>query len=118
MSKDKHSVNSPKGRLVEIDGVSFQVINGKLHRYADLTLDKGFKIVLGRIGSEEVLKNLLNRILGTCIKKNWKMLVKKRLLWGWQKVEKKEECLDARKLMPMLQENSWTCRWISKALLR
>ena len=69
MSKDKHSVNSPKGRLVEIDGVSFQVINGKLHRYADLTLDKGFKIVLGRIGSEEVLKNLLNRILGTCIKK-------------------------------------------------
>ena len=69
MIKDRHSVNSPKGRLVEIDGIQFQVINGKLHRYADLTLDKGFKIVLGRVGSEEVLKNLLNRILGTCIKK-------------------------------------------------
>ena len=59
MIKDRHSVNSPKGRLVEIDGIQFQVINGKLHRYADLTLDKGFKIVLGRVGSEEVLKNLL-----------------------------------------------------------
>lgn len=36
MSKDKHSVNPPKGRLVEIDGVSFQVIN--LFTYMDIKL--------------------------------------------------------------------------------
>ena len=64
MSKDKNPAYSSKGKLIEIDGVQFQVINGKLCRYADLTLDKGFKVVLGRYGSEEVLKNLLNRILG------------------------------------------------------
>ena len=58
---------SSKGKLIEIEGIQFQVIDGKLYRYADLTLDKGFKIVLGRYGSEDVLKNLLNRILGTKI---------------------------------------------------
>ncbi len=61
------SRKSPKGKLAEVDGISYQVIDGKLCRYADLTLDKGFKIVLGRPGSEEVLKHLLNRILGTSI---------------------------------------------------
>ena len=45
----------PQGRLVEIDGIQYQLIDGRLHRYADLTLDKGFKIVLGRIGSEKIL---------------------------------------------------------------
>lgn len=55
------------GRLIEVDGITYQLINGKLCRYADLTFDKGFKIVLGRPGSEDVLKNLLNRLLGTCI---------------------------------------------------
>ncbi|MBQ8812240.1 MAG: Rpn family recombination-promoting nuclease/putative transposase [Bacteroidales bacterium] len=54
---------SPKGRLIEIDGVKFQLIDGKLFRYADMTMDKGFKIVLGRIGSEELLMHLLNRLL-------------------------------------------------------
>jgi predicted transposase/invertase (TIGR01784 family) len=49
--------------MVEIEGISYQVIDGKLYRYADLTLDKGFKIVLGRTGSEDILKNLLNRLL-------------------------------------------------------
>lgn len=57
----------PIGRLVELDGISYQLIDGKLYRYADLTLDKGFKIVLGSPGSEEILKNLLNRLLGTSI---------------------------------------------------
>lgn len=58
---------SPQGRMVEIDGVQYQVIDGVLYRYADLTLDKGFKIVLGRIGSEGILMRLLNRLLGTRI---------------------------------------------------
>ena len=62
-------INSPKGRLVEIDGIRYQVINGVLYRYANLTLDKGFKIVLGSIGSEDVLRHLLNRLLGTKIKR-------------------------------------------------
>jgi predicted transposase/invertase (TIGR01784 family) len=55
---------SPSGQLVEIDGIHYQIIDSKLYRYADLTLDKGFKIVLGRPGSEEILKTLLNRLLG------------------------------------------------------
>lgn len=50
-----------------MDGVYYQVIDGKLYRYANLTMDKAFKIVLGRIGSEDVLRNLLNRMLGTKI---------------------------------------------------
>ncbi len=62
-----NSSKTPKGRLVEIDGITYQIIDGKLYRYADLTFDKGFKIVLGRIGSEELLRNLLNRLLGTSI---------------------------------------------------
>lgn len=65
--KQKNDSNSPKGRLVKVDGVQFQLIDGKLYRYADLTMDKGFKIVFGQIGSEELLKNLLNRLLGTRI---------------------------------------------------
>lgn len=63
----KKSKNTPKGRLVEIDGVTYLLIDGNLLRYADLTFDKGFKIVLGCIGSEEVLRHLLNRLLGTSI---------------------------------------------------
>lgn len=62
-----NSSKTPKGRHVEIDGITYQIIDGKLYRYADLTFDKGFKIVLGRIGSEELLRNLLNRLLGTSI---------------------------------------------------
>ena len=61
------SDKTPTGRLVEIDGITYQFIEGKLYRYADLTFDKGFKIVLGRPGSEEVLKHLLNSLLGTSI---------------------------------------------------
>lgn len=49
----KKSKDTPKGRLVEIDGVTYLLIDGNLLRYADLTFDKGFKIVLGCIGSEE-----------------------------------------------------------------
>ena len=64
----KKSKKTPTGRLIEVDGITYQLIDGKLYRYADLTFDKGFKIVLGRPGSEEVLKHLLNRLLGTCIK--------------------------------------------------
>ena len=64
-----NSKKTPKGRLVEVDGIKYQLIEGKLYRYADLTLDKGFKIVLGRIGSEDVLKNMLNCLLGERIKK-------------------------------------------------
>lgn len=67
MSTSKDFVKSPEARMVEIDGVVYQIINGKLCRYANLTLDKAFKIVFGRIGSEEVLRHLLNRILGTRI---------------------------------------------------
>jgi hypothetical protein len=63
----KKSKNTPKGRLVEIDGVTYLLIDGNLLRYADLTFDKGFKIVLGCIGSEEILRHLLNRLLGTSI---------------------------------------------------
>ena len=62
------SKKAPKGKMVEIDGIQYYLIKGKIYRYADLTLDKGFKIVLGRIGSEEVLMHLLNRMLGTRIK--------------------------------------------------
>lgn len=61
------SMKTPKGMLVEIGGITYQIIEGRLCRYADLTLDKGFKIVLGRVGSEDVLRNLLNRLLGTSI---------------------------------------------------
>ena len=67
--KKNHSIKTLTGRLVEIDGVSYQLIDGKLYRYADLTNDRAFKIVLGRIGSEEVLMHLLNRLLGTSIVK-------------------------------------------------
>ena len=56
-----------KGKIVEVEGIRYQLINGTLCRYADLTLDKGFKIVLGRTGSEGILKDLLNRLLGTNI---------------------------------------------------
>ena len=63
------SERTPKGRVVEIDGVQYQVIRSKLYRYADLTMDKGFKIVLGRIGSENVLMHLLNRLLGMRIRR-------------------------------------------------
>ena len=62
-----NSSKTPNGKLVEIDGITYQIIDGKLYRYVDLTFDKGFKIVLGRIGSEEVLRHLLNRLLGTSI---------------------------------------------------
>ena len=58
---------SPEGKLVKLDGVVYQVIDGKLRRYANLTLDKAFKIVFGRIGSEDLLRHLLNTILGTDI---------------------------------------------------
>ena len=54
--------------MVEIDGILYMFIDGKLYRYANLTLDKGFKITLGRPGSEEVLKHMLNRLLGLRIK--------------------------------------------------
>ena len=37
------SMKTPKGKLVEIDGITYQIIEGKLYRYADLTLDKGIK---------------------------------------------------------------------------
>ena len=67
MKNSNLSTHSPKGRLIEIDGVQYQVINKRLCRYADLTMDKGFKIVLGRTGSEEVLRLLLNRLLGISI---------------------------------------------------
>ena len=67
MNEKKRSLTPRDGRLVEIDGVNYQVIDGKLYRYANLTMDKAFKIVLGRIGSEDLLRNLLNRILGTDI---------------------------------------------------
>lgn len=60
-------LQSPKDKLVEIDGVSYQLIESRLFRYADLTLDKGFKIVLGKPGCEDVLKSLLNCLLGTKI---------------------------------------------------
>ena len=63
MTRKENTKRSPQCRMVEIDGVSYQVIDGKLYRYADLTLDKGFKIVLGRPGSEGILMNLLNRFL-------------------------------------------------------
>lgn len=69
MSTSKDFAKSPEARMVEIDGIVYQIINGKLCRYANLTLDKAFKIVFGRIGSEEVLRHLLNRILGTRIVK-------------------------------------------------
>ncbi len=62
MFKDNSKV--PSGQLVELNGIQYQVIEGMLYRYADMTLDKGFKIVLGSPGSEEILKNLLNRLLG------------------------------------------------------
>ena len=63
----KQPRKTPESRLVEIDGITYLLVDGKLLRYADLTFDKGFKIVLGCIGSEEVLKRLLNRLLGTSI---------------------------------------------------
>ena len=53
--------------MVVVDGVSYLLIEGRLHRYADLTLDKGFKIVLGSPGSERILMNMLNCLLGVRI---------------------------------------------------
>ena len=64
MIRSDFSNRIPKGRLIEVDGISYQLIDGKLYRYADLNRDKGFKIVLGCPGSEELLKHLLNRLLG------------------------------------------------------
>ena len=43
--------------------VIFTDQNGVKHRFVNPMLDKGFKITLGSIGSEEHLKNLLNSIL-------------------------------------------------------
>ena len=63
----KNNSKEPSGQMVELNGVQYQVIDGVLYRYADMTLDKGFKIVLGSPGSEEILKNLLNRLIGTKI---------------------------------------------------
>lgn len=63
----ENSKKTPQGRLVEIDGIRYLVVSGKLYRYADLTSDKGFKIVLGRVGSEDVLMHMLNRLIGTSI---------------------------------------------------
>lgn len=68
MSKTQKKQKSPQGRMVEVDGVHYMLIDGKLYRYANLTLDKGFKITLGRPGSEEVLMHMLNRLLGLRIK--------------------------------------------------
>ena len=56
--------NEPSGQMVELNGVQYLVIDGVLYRYADMTLDRGFKIVLGSPGSEEILKDLLNCLLG------------------------------------------------------
>lgn len=67
MKKETKQNQPPRGRLVEVDGVTYQIINGRLYRYADLTLDKGFKIVFGRMGSEELLMSMLNRLLGLSI---------------------------------------------------
>ena len=67
MKKEIKLNQPPRGRLVEVDGVTYQIINGRLYRYADLTLDKGFKIVFGRMGSEELLMSMLNRLLGLSI---------------------------------------------------
>jgi predicted transposase/invertase (TIGR01784 family) len=64
MEKKQKTAKTPQGKLVEIDGICYQVIEGKLYRYANLTLDKGFKITLGRPGSEDVLMHMLNRLLG------------------------------------------------------
>ena len=64
MRKTNNSERTPKGRLVEVDGIQYLLIDGKLYRYADLTMDKGFKIVLGCPGSEEVLRHMLNSLLG------------------------------------------------------
>lgn len=68
MSSTQKTKKSPQGKMVEIDGILYMFIDGKLYRYANLTLDKGFKITLGRPGSEEVLKHMLNRLLGLRIK--------------------------------------------------
>ena len=54
----KNNSKGVQGRIIYVDGIKFQIIDGKLFRYADLTLDKGFKIVLGRIGSEKILMDL------------------------------------------------------------
>lgn len=51
----KELKRTPEVRMVTVDGVEYQLIDGRLYRYADVTLDKGFKIVFGRVGSEEVL---------------------------------------------------------------
>jgi predicted transposase/invertase (TIGR01784 family) len=64
MDNKQKTAKTPQGKLVEIDGICYQVIEGKLYRYANLTLDKGFKISLGRPGSEDVLMHMLNRLLG------------------------------------------------------
>ena len=64
MSTNQKAAKAPQGKMVEIDGICYQVIEGKLYRYANLTLDKGFKISLGRPGSEDVLMHMLNRLLG------------------------------------------------------
>lgn len=60
----KNNSKGVQGRIIDVDGIKFQIIDGKLFRYADLTLDKGFKIVLGRIGSEKILMDMLNCLLG------------------------------------------------------
>ncbi len=63
----RSSLKEPTGKLVAIEGIEYLMVDSKLYRYADMTLDKGFKIVLGRPGSEDILRNLLNRLLGTRI---------------------------------------------------
>ena len=60
----KSSLKEPTGKLVEIEGIEYLLVDGKLYRYADMTLDKGFKIVLGRPGSEEILKKFIESFVG------------------------------------------------------
>ena len=51
----------PSGQMIELNGVQYLVIDGVLYRYADMTLDRGFKIVLGSSGSDGRLATSLLR---------------------------------------------------------
>lgn len=48
---------------IVFDGMFWIDKNGVKHRYVDPLLDEGFKILFGSVGNEDLLIDLLNKVL-------------------------------------------------------
>ena len=60
----RSSLNEPTGKLVAIEGIEYLLVDGKLYRYADMTLDKGFKIVSQEVRTNNTASIALHCSLG------------------------------------------------------